>query len=548
MRGRVHPPSDSDSEPKRARRDSDETGKERGKPVLQEQVQAFLTLVEDRRSEVRRIELQLNEAKKKLLDAEAQLGRAQSHLQPRMSAEAPLSSADSAKVKIEQDEEFLSRERSENGIAPLSKPPLVIPGSNGYSRQNTKVGPNLKMAENPKKIAGSRSSSTSEVDAAERSKARKFAVNKMTAVKVETSGLSEKRPKKRRPEAKDHVELISHIRESSTPCLLRMLQPNYVTSQHKRRLRSLCVNPSSDQICATSALDGIVNLWEIQSKGVGLSLLSSVDCHSPGERRWPEDMTWHPSGEYLFACYSADGNDNQVALIGSSGKKPSFLEDKPHVKGILNSIIFMPWYEETLFATGGSDHAVVMWGEKEGLGWKPKALHRKLHSSAVMGVAGLQHKQTVLSVGADKRVIGFDTRYQKADFQFQLESKAMGVLPNPVDFNLFMVQIGTPGQQLRLFDIRVQRSELHVFGWNQETSDSQSALINQMWSPDGHYIVSGSADPKIHLFDIRYNSNMPSQSIKAHQKRVFKASWHHSLPLLISISSDLSIGLHRSFS
>ena len=105
----------------------------------------------------------------------------------------------------------------------------------------------------------------------------------------------------------------------------------------------------------------------------------------------------------------------------------------------------------------------------------------------------------------------------------------------------------TPGQQLRLFDIRVQRTELHTFGWKQETSDSQSALIDQTWSPNGYYIASGSTDPKIHIFDIRYNSKEPSQSIKAHQKRVFKACWHHTLPLLISISSDLNIGLHRYF-
>lgn len=103
----------------------------------------------------------------------------------------------------------------------------------------------------------------------------------------------------------------------------------------------------------------------------------------------------------------------------------------------------------------------------------------------------------------------------------------------------------TPGQQLRLFDIRVQRTELHTFGWKQEVSDSQSALIDQTWSQNGYYIASGSTDPKIHIFDIRYNSKEPSQSIKAHQKRVLKAAWHHTLPLLISISSDLNIGLHR---
>ncbi|CAA3033188.1 U5 small nuclear ribonucleo 40 kDa [Olea europaea subsp. europaea] len=223
----------------------------------------------------------------------------------------------------------------------------------------------------------------------------------------------------------------------------------------------------------------------------------------------------------------------------------TFLEDKPHVKGIINSITFTPW-DESCFVTGGSDHAVVLWNEQHAEdSWKPKALHRSMHSSAVMGVAGMQHKKIVISVGADKRIIGYDLACGRADYKHQIESKGMSVLPNPCDFNLFMVQTGTPERQLRLFDIRVRQMELHSYGWKQESSESQSALINQAWSPDGLYITSGSADPAIHVFDIRYNARKPSQSIRAHQKRVFKAIWHHALPLLISISSDLQIGLHR---
>ncbi|KAJ9567893.1 hypothetical protein OSB04_003859 [Centaurea solstitialis] len=293
------------------------------------------------------------------------------------------------------------------------------------------------------------------------------------------------------------------------------------------------------------------------------TLLSTADCASSKHRRWPEDIAWHPHGGSLFSVYSADGGDSQIAVLNLNNKgkeiliiitliastpqkkRVTFLEDKPHVKGIINNIAFMPW-EDVCFVTGGSDHAVVHWTEKNGEdSWKPKVLHRSMHSSAVMGVAGMQQKQMVVSVGADKRIIGFDLQTGRADYKHQIESKCMSVLPNPCDFNLFMVQTGTPQRQLRLFDIRLRRTEIHEFGWKQESSESQSALINQTWSPDGFYLTSGSADPMIHIFDIRFNANKPSQSIRAHQKRVFKASWHHSLPLLISISSDLNIGLHN---
>ncbi|KAH7439759.1 hypothetical protein KP509_04G074900 [Ceratopteris richardii] len=296
-----------------------------------------------------------------------------------------------------------------------------------------------------------------------------------------------------------------------------------------------------------SALDGLTQLWQIEGMGSNLKCLGSVDCLSIN-RRWPEDMVWHPNGDRLFACYAADGSDNQVAVIDTAEKmKVVVLKDKPHTRGVINNINFLPCGNAS-FVTGGCDHSVCLWKEKEtdeGIKWKAKTLHRSQHTSAVMSVAGLRHKELVLSGGADKRIVVHDILYNRAHVCYTLESKVMGVLPNPKDFHLFMVQTGTAGQQLRLYDIRLQRTELHSFGWTQESSDCQSALINQTWSPDGYYIASGSTDPKVHIFDIRYNSNQPSQSIQMHQKRVFKAAWHHSFPLLISISSDLNIGLLR---
>nr|XP_016460976.1 PREDICTED: uncharacterized protein LOC107784361 [Nicotiana tabacum] len=353
---------------------------------------------------------------------------------------------------------------------------------------------------------------------------------------------------KRKFEQKEHKELIPLIGSCSSASMIRCQTSCVISSQHKRKLRTIILNPKNDELFASSALDGIINLWQIHGRGSTANRLSSTDCLSSKHRRWPEDVAWHPEGNSLFSVYSADGGDSQISILNLKGKEKtrvSFLEEKPHVKGIINNIMFMPW-EDVYFVTGGSDHAAVLWSNVDGENlWKPKALHRSLHSSAVMGVAGLQHKKVVMSVGADKRIIGFDLLAQRAEYKHQIENKCMSVLPNPCDFNLFMVQTGTIERQLRLFDFRLRQTEVQAFGWKQESSDSQSALINQAWSPDGSYITSGSVDPVIHIFDIRYNSHKPSQSIKAHQKRVFKAVWHHAIPLLISISSDLNIGLHK---
>ncbi|CAI0547998.1 unnamed protein product [Linum tenue] len=350
------------------------------------------------------------------------------------------------------------------------------------------------------------------------------------------------------PEQRDHKELIPMVCRSSSPHSIYCHANNHISSQHKRKLRSLALCPVNDQLFVTSALDGLVNLWQLQGNGSSASLLSSTECISPKNRRWAEDIAWHPLGDSLVATYTADKGDSQIAIIHlnkTHGKsRVTFLQDKPHIKGIVNGITFVPW-GDPCFVTGGSDHAVVIWNEDAENSWKPKKLHRDLHSSAVMGIAGMQQKQIVLSAGADKRIIGFDVQAGRVEFRNQVDSKCMSVLPNPCDFNLYMVQTGTPEKQLRLFDVRLRQTEIHTFGFKQESSDSQSALINQGWSSDGWYLSSGSVDPVIHIFDIRYNGHRPSQSIRAHQKRVFKAEFHYSRPLMISISSDLQIGLHK---
>ncbi|XP_048228504.1 uncharacterized protein LOC8275490 isoform X1 [Ricinus communis] len=511
---------------------------------LQEQEEALVALIEHRAREVdhlkRRIsyyQSQLQETENKLHDSESRLARLRAQRIAPSAKASPGSGTKSVKVIAP-----ININEGSSRSQPQAKTELLIPAINPKTFQP--------------RISGGFGTKASAVSTTQSSPSRH--TNTVPKLKGEKNCRSspeaevEARGTKRKLEQKEHKELIPLIRSSSSPSTIDCYASNNISSQHKRKLRSLILCPVNDQLFATSALDGVVNLWQIQSRGSSASLLSGTDCLSPKDRRWPEDLAWHPLGNSLFCTYSADGGDSQISILNlnkiQGRARITYLEDKPHVKGIINSISFMPW-ENACFATGGSDHAVVFWNEKDNeYLWKPKTLHRNLHSSAVMGVAGLQQKHIVLSAGADRRIIGFDVQSGRADFKHQLDNKCMSVVPNPCDFNLFMVQTGMcriPEKQLRLFDIRLRQTELHSFGFKQESSDSQSALINQAWSPDGLYLTSGSVDPMIHVFDIRYNSHKPSQSVRAHNKRVFKAVWHSSLPLLISISSDLLIGLHK---
>ncbi|XP_068661092.1 uncharacterized protein [Aristolochia californica] len=508
-----------------------------------EREEALVALIEHRTKEVEHLkkrvsyyQSQLEESVKRLQGLESQLSRVRSQgkkIASNGNGNGRVEPSSTVPSNVDEASHSHSQRTS-------SRPQLVIPAA------NPKISQPVILTENALKasIGAGRGAAISALPAqssrGDTSRQAPSAIPEIEEVEAH------QRPK-RKLEQKEHKDLVPLLRSSSTPHFIKFQPGCHVNSQHKRKLRSLVLNPVNDQLFVTSALDGMVNLWQIQARGSNASLLSTMDAVSPKQRRWPEDITWHPQGDSLFCVYTADGGDSQISMLNlnSRQKRVTFLEEKPHIKGIINSIIFMPWGE--CFATGGSDHAVILWAEKDGQenSWKPKTLHRNLHSSAVMCVAGMYQKQILLSAGSDKRIIGFDLLSGRADYRHQIESKCMSVLPNPSDLNLFMLQSATPEKQLRLYDIRLRQTEIHSFGWKQESSDSQSALINPAWSPDGLYISSGSADPMIHIFDIRYNGSKPSQSVKAHQKRVFKAAWHQSLPLLISISSDLQIGLHK---
>ncbi|KAI9114320.1 hypothetical protein K1719_014548 [Acacia pycnantha] len=514
-------------------------------PSMEDQEEALVALINHRTSEVQHLRQrisyytsQLEEAEKRLKDSESQLARLRG--QPNVAASRSCVDDRTKIVKLEPNSPIHINEAppiAHNNRKPKLLIPDVIPPSSQNILQRTSGKASISTDSESSPSLSSRATIGAKV---------KEEKSQEVSTDEEVKDIKYKGTK-RKLEHKEHDELIPLIGSSTSPRLVHCKSSRLIPSQHKRKLRNLALCPVDDHLFATSALDGVVKLWRIQSKGSGVSLLSSTDCMSP-ERRWPEVIAWHPDGSSLYSVYTADAGVSQISVINLNRRQGrecvNFLEDKPHSKGVINSIVFMPW-EDTCFVTGGSDHAVILWSEDSEKIWKPKTLHKNLHSSTVMGVAGMQQKQIVLSAGADKRIFGFDTHVGREYFKHQIDNKCMSVLPNPCDFNLFMVQTGTLEKQLRLFDMRSRTTELHAFGWKQESSESQSALINQAWSPDGLYITSGSADPVIHIFDIRYNAHKPSHSISAHQKRVFKAVWLKSLPVLISISSDLNIGLHK---
>ncbi|GJS56939.1 RNA-directed DNA polymerase, eukaryota [Tanacetum coccineum] len=100
-----------------------------------------------------------------------------------------------------------------------------------------------------------------------------------------------------------------------------------------------------------------------------------------------------------------------------------------------------------------------------------------------------------------------------------------------------IMKLGCPAQSLRK-DIGLKGSVVLSGGL-------KKLMVRLQWSPSGLLLSSGSRDNKIHFFDIRYARADPLTSIQVHNKRVFKAVFHPTCPVMISISVDKRIGYHN---
>lgn len=73
-------------------------------------------------------------------------------------------------------------------------------------------------------------------------------------------------------------------------------------------------------LCLDLTCQAVIDIvtWNCRSN---VSLLSTSDCVSPKQRRWPEDIAWHPYGDRLFCVYTADGGDSQISVLNLNSSK-----------------------------------------------------------------------------------------------------------------------------------------------------------------------------------------------------------------------------------
>ncbi|KAA3458198.1 protein tipD-like [Gossypium australe] len=234
---------------------------EEDKNDLVEQEEALVALVEHRAKEVELLRQRVSYYKSQLVEAEERFQDSQSKL-ARLRGRRFLASSNASllatkRVRVEQ--RIVSPEHinigSENLLLPKTE--LIIPN----------VSPKISQPIKPEGLVAKTIIDLEETAASNRAvrkRAKKSNTSSTTdveVVEIKDGGTERKFEKKK------HKDLIPLVESSSSPTLIRSYSSNLIPSQHKRKLRSLAVCPVNDQLFVTSALDGLVNLWQIQGRG-----------------------------------------------------------------------------------------------------------------------------------------------------------------------------------------------------------------------------------------------------------------------------------------
>ena len=181
-------------------------------------------------------------------------------------------------------------------------------------------------------------------------------------------------------------------------------RPDIVLQHHTEEGYALSWNRYTAGVLATGAGDGTVAIWNVKNFRKPKPLLPTTVIRTLTDLvNHVEWHTYHPS---ILGSVSDDKkvhiHDTRLTNVTTH---PA-LESQGGHTGAINCLAFNP-SNETYFATGGSDNAIVLWDMRH----MSTPLHHTIgHTDNINSIAWSPHFETVLaSVSSDRRVMIWDT-------------------------------------------------------------------------------------------------------------------------------------------
>ena len=195
-------------------------------------------------------------------------------------------------------------------------------------------------------------------------------------------------------------------------------------------------------------------------------------------------------------------------------------------QGTVRSLCFEPTNDLVLLSANSGENTIKIWDTIKGI--NIECLEG--HSSDVNSVKWSNDSQLFASCGLDKTVRFWDIReYKNTNILSAIQYADINDISIFTKGHNIIVAVGHTDGLVTIWDYSKQCVIKEIYEHNEE-------VRSLAFSPDGKYLLSGSFDSKIKIYDI--NNNYQNIGELEHGDKVVSCKWHPEIPLIVSTSAD----------
>ena len=233
-------------------------------------------------------------------------------------------------------------------------------------------------------------------------------------------------------------------------------------------------------------------------------------------------IDWSPSGKLL----ATGSNDKTIKLMNIPELDEKNNKSLTGNQGTVRSLCFEPTNDSILLSANTGENTIKLWDIMKGI----NLVCLEGHNSDVNVVKWSNDLQLFASSSFDKTIRFWDIR----DYKYiNILSSVQYADIN--DISIFskggdtIVAVGHADGLVTIWDYSKQCVIKEIYQHNQ-------AVRSVAFSPDGKYLLSGSFDSTIKIYDI--NNNFNNIGKLEHGDKVVQCKWHPEIPLIVSTSAD----------
>ena len=254
-------------------------------------------------------------------------------------------------------------------------------------------------------------------------------------------------------------------------------------------------------------------------------------------------IDWSSSGKLL----ATGSNDKTIKLIHIPELDPEIINNNNSASenvnncetleliisgnsGTVRNLCFEPINDLTLLSCNVGENVIKLWDTEKGV----NSSNLEGHTMDVYNIKWSNDSQLFASIGLDRTIRFWDIRENKniniiSSINFSGINDLSIFTKNEGNNNNILIACGHSDGLLTIWDYN-RRCIL------KQSYEHNSEIRSINFSPDGKYLITGSFDHEIKIFDVGNNFEVMGEL--EHNDKVVSCKWHPEIPMILSTSAD----------